>query len=240
MNEPLQPESQQKVAQSAGAAQTGLGSPALTEDLALALLSDRDLTPETIEQIASDAGVMQSRKVRMLLAAHPRVPRRIALRVLRELFTFELMRFALLPFAPADLKRIADERLLSRLASITLGERIALARRCSETVAGALLLDREVPVWQAALGNARLTERAIIKALQRSTAAPALVQCVSQHPKWSPRAEVRLALLRNAHTPFAKAIEFAETLPPAQLRDVLHTSPLPDSIKQYLARSLAG
>ena len=66
----------------------------------------------------------------------------------------------------------------------------------------------------------------------------AFVECVSHHPRWSVRAEVDMALLRNAHTPLDRAIEFARRLPPARLRDVLHTSRLPEKIKQYLRKSL--
>ena len=210
---------------------------ALTEDLALAELNHRDLAAEAIELISQNTGVMKSRKVRLAVAAHPHTPRRIALRLTRELYTFELMHFALTPGAAADLRRVADELLVARLASITLGERISLGRRSSEMVAGALLVDKETPVWQAAMENPRLTESAMIKALQRSGAMPAFVEAVSHHAKWSVRPEVRLALLRNAHTPLARAIEFARRLPPAQLRDILHTSRLPEKIKSYLRKN---
>lgn len=238
MNQQLQPEGRQDSEQHGAVPQDALGQSTLTEDRALAYLERRDLSPESIEQIANNTGVMKSRKVRLRLAAHAGTPRRIALRVIREFYSFELMQFAVMTFAPADLRRIADELLVSRLASITLGERISLARRCSERVAGALLLDRETPVWQAALSNPRLTERAILKALQRTTATPGLVECVSQHAKWSPRPEVRLVLLRSPHTPLARAVEFARRLPAAQLHDVLHSSRLPDKTKEYLRRTL--
>lgn len=211
---------------------------ALTEDLALALLKNRDLPTETTEQISKNAGVMKSRKVRRTLAAHPRTPRRIALRVVRELYTFDLMQFSLMPTAPADLKRTAAELLVTRLASITLGERISLARRSSALVAGALLLDKEIPVWQTALENPRLTEAAIVKALQRPNATAAFVGAVCHHAKWSLRPEIRVALLRNQHTPLARAVEFARRLPPPILRDVLHASRLPEKIKAYLRRDI--
>ena len=209
---------------------------AITQDLALAQLKNQDLDSDEIEQISRNAAAMKSRKVRFAVASHPRTPRRIALRIIRELYTFELMQFALTPAAAADLKRVADELLLSRLTSITLGERISLARRSSTLVAGALLLDREARVWQPALENARLTEAAIVKALQRTTATLAFVEAVSHHSKWSLRHEVQVALLRNAHTPMAKAIEFARRIPPRQLRDILHTSRLPEKIKSYLRK----
>ena len=208
----------------------------LTEDLALAELKNHDLSSDAIEQINRNAAVMKSRKVRIVVASHPHTPRRIALRIIRELYTFELMKFALTPAAAADLKRVADEILLSRVASITLGERISIARRSSTLVAGALLLDKESQVWQPALENARLTEAAVVKALQRSMANPAFVAAVSHHAKWSVRHEVQVALLRNAHTPFDKALEFARRIPARQLRDILHTSRLPEQIKSRLRK----
>ena len=220
----------------APAAQSQSAAPALTEDLALAQLNDPDLSPDAIDQISRDSSAMNSRKVRSALAAHQHTPRRIALRLIRELYTFELMHFALTPKVAADLKRLAEELLLSRLNAITLGERISLARRSSTAIAGALLLDKEQQVWQPAMENARLTEAAVVKALQRTTATPAFVEAVSHHPKWSARNEVQIALLRSAHTPMAKAIEFARRIPPRQLRDILHTSRLPEKIKSYLRK----
>jgi hypothetical protein len=212
--------------------------PGLTADLALAKLQERDLTSEVIEEISQNATVMKSRKVRLAVAAHPRAPRRVALRLIRELYTFDLMQFALLPAVAADLKRVADELLVARLASISLGERISLARRSSGMVAAALLQDKESSVWQAALENPRITEIALVKALQKPGAAPAYVKAICHHAKWSLRPEIRCALLRNEYTPLARAIEFARRLPPAQLRDILHNSRLPEKIKAYLRKDL--
>jgi hypothetical protein len=214
--------------------------PAPTADLALAAVKDRDLSSEVIEEISRNAAVMKWRKVRVALAAHPRAPRRIALRLIRELYTFDLMQFSLIPAVAADLKRVADELLLARLASVTLGERISLARRSSTMVAAALLLDKEPRVWQTALENPRLSEPAIVKALLRPAATPAFVKAVCHHAKWSLRPEIRCALLRNEYTPLARALEFARRLPPAQLRDLLHASRLPEQTKAYLRQDLTS
>ena len=83
----------------------------LSEDLALSQLNNREITADAIEKITQNAGTMKSRKVRMALASHPRTPRRIALRVIRELYTFELMQLALLPGTAGDVRRFADELL---------------------------------------------------------------------------------------------------------------------------------
>jgi hypothetical protein len=212
--------------------------PALTPDLALALLQRRDLPPDAVEQITRNAGVMKSRKVRIAVAAHPRAQRRIALRLIREFYTFDLMQCSLQPTVAADLKRAADDLLVNRVASITLGERIALARRASASVAAALLLDKETRVWQTALENSRLSETAIARALLKTGATRPFVETVCHHPKWSLRPEIRIALLRNEKTPLSSALEFARRLPAAQLRDILHASRLPEKIKNSLRKEL--
>jgi hypothetical protein len=210
----------------------------LTPDLALAMVKDLDLPSEFIEQISRDNSVMKSRKVRLGLAAHPHVPRRIALRLIRELYTFDLMQFSLMIAVAGDLKRIADEILVARLASIPLGERISLARRSSSRVAAALLLDKELRVWQTALQNPRLSESAIVKALLRRSASSAFVHAICHHAKWSLRPEIRYALLKSEHLPLARALEFVRRIPPAELRDILHASRLPGNIKGYLREKL--
>jgi hypothetical protein len=215
---------------------TQISADPLTEDMTLALLQRRDLLPEALENLSKNAIVTKSRKVRFAFASHPRVPRHISLRLVREFYTIDLMRFALLPSVAADIKHAADDLLVARLASITLGERISLARRASGAVAAALLLDKEARVWQTALENPRLTEAAIVKTLLRAKSNAAFVETVCHHSKWSVRPEIRMALLRNEKTPLARALEFAGTLPPAQLRDILHSSRLPEKIKMCLLK----
>ncbi|MGA8504896.1 MAG: hypothetical protein WB762_04745 [Candidatus Sulfotelmatobacter sp.] len=212
--------------------------PTLTEDEILAQLERRDLLPETIEEVSQNPAARKSRKACVALAVHPRAPRHLALRLIRQFYTFDLMRFTLHPTVAADLKRVAEEQLIARLTSVTLGERLALARRGSQAVAAALLLDKESPLSRTALENPRLTEGAVIKALMRPNAPAAFVELVCHHPKWSVRREIRMALLRSPHTPLARALEFASALPPPLLRDILHTSRLPKKIKGYLRNNL--
>ncbi len=212
--------------------------PPLTEDELVAQLERRDLPPEIIEEFSQNSAAMKSRKVCVALAAHPRAPRHLALRLIRQFYTFDLMRFTLQPAVAAGLRHVAEEQLIARLPSVTLGERLALARRGSQVVASALLLDKESPVARIALENPRLTEAAVVKALMRPNSPAAFVELVCHHTKWSVRREIRMALLRSPHTPLARALEFASTLPPPLLRDILHASRLPEKIKVYLRNNL--
>jgi hypothetical protein len=210
--------------------------PVLTEDLALTLLKRADLPADALQALSRNATVSKFRKVRFALLTHPQTPRHISLPALRHLYTFELMQVALTPIVPADVKRAAEEVLLARLATISSGEKLSLARRASGRVAGELLLDKETRIMRAALENSRLTEAAIVKALARPDSSGVFVDAVSHHPKWSLRREVRLSLLRHEKLALAPALEFARSLPAALLKEILHNSRLAAQTKSYLIR----
>jgi hypothetical protein len=209
-----------------------------TEDLALSLLKRPDLPAQTLEQIGKNGEVLKFRKVKLALVEHPKTPRHISLPLVRQLYTFEVMQVALTPMVPADLKLAADEVLCNRLETISPGEKLTLAHRASGRVAGELLRDGEARVAHAALENPRLTEALVVRALTRPGGSEALVEAVCHHAQWSLRREVRVALLRNEKTPMARAIEFARTMPAAQVREILQNSRLPGNIKAYLLADL--
>jgi hypothetical protein len=213
--------------------------PLLTEDLALVLLKQSDLPSHVLDRLSRNSGVMKSRKVKVALIEHTRTPRHISLPMVRHLFTFDLMRVALTPVVPADIKMAAEESLINRLERLSQGERLSLARRASGRVAAVLLLDVESRVIHAALENSRLTESAVIKALMRRNAPEVFVSAVCHHSKWSPRREIRVALLRNRKTPLRRALEFSRSLPPAVVREILHGSHLPAATKKGLLKDVA-
>jgi hypothetical protein len=241
-------------------------NPNLTEDLALALLKQADLHPEVIEHLAKNASALKSRKVKIALVSHPHTPRHVSVPLARQFYTFDLMKVALSPWVPADVKVAADDVLISRLKMVTIGERLTLARRASGRVAAALLLDlekmdgkitdgkimdgksvdgkaadaqtvaRETRVMRTALENQRLTEALVISSVLRPAASAALVHAVAQHEKWSCRREIRAALLRTEHLSLARALEFSHEIPVPQLHELLASSRLPDKIKNQLLR----
>lgn len=223
---------------SSSALKAAAADPALTEDLALALLKRADVPSEVLEQLGKNGGAMKSRKVKLALVGHPKTPRHVSLPMVRHLFTFDLVRVALMPVVPADIKKAADESLINRLETISTGERLALAHRASGRVAGALLLDPEARVIHAALENSRLTESAVIQGLTRYDAPAAFVEGACRHAKWSVRREIRIALLRNKKTPLARALEFARTLPATLVREILKGSRLPANVKAYVMTEL--
>ncbi len=215
-------------------------APALTEDLALALLNRPDLPPNVIEAIAKNPSVLKQRKVILAVASHPKTPRHVSLPLTRSLYTFELVKVASLPAVPPDLKVAVDELILSRMEQISEGERLSLARQASGRVAGALMLDKEERVNAAALNNPRMTEAIITKALSSPASSGKFVLLVCNHPQWSLRRDIRLALLRNRHTPLAAAAAYIEGFPATLVREVLAKSELRPEIKNYLLATLSS
>ena len=230
--------------------------PALTEDLALSLLKRPDLPAEILEQLAKNASILKSHKVKIALVSHPHTPRHVSVPLARQFYTFDLMKVALASGVPADVRVAIDDVLISRLKTVTLGERITLARRASGRVAAALLLeDRgdgkradhesdmkvsaknvegETRVLRTALENPRLTEALLISAVLLPLASPALIHAVANHPKWGSRREVRAALLRTEYLSLACALAFGREIPSGLLQDFLASSRLPAKIKDQL------
>src|SRR5256885_4819018 len=223
---------------SADALNAAAADPSLTLDLALALVKRRDLRAQVGEQLGKNSGLMKSRRLKLAMVEHPRPPRHLSLPMVRHLFTFDLMKVALTPGAPADIRIAADEALANRLEKISMGEKLSLAHRASERIARALLLDSETRIVRAALENPRLTDASLIKALMRRNSSSAFVEAVCRHSKWSPRREIRMALLRNEKTPLARALEFARSLPVGLVREILQESRLPTNIKSCVLKDL--
>lgn len=197
---------------------------AVSEDSALAFLKNPEITAEELIQLSKSLVAAKSRKLMLGLVEHPRTPRHASIPILRRLFTFDLMKVTLTPIVPADLKRAAEEQILVRLGSLPAGQKISLARRTSGRIAAELLRDKDRRVVSMALENARLVEHSIVVVLMRPDTHALLFQLVSDHPKWSQRREIQIALLRSTKTPLERARHFARYFSEQLLREIVPAS----------------
>src|SRR5882762_10195180 len=195
-----------------------LENPALDETQVCLLLERKDLRGEILEEIARRKALLKSYRVKRALAFHPRTPRLVSLRLLRDLYLMDLVQVAILPGVSAELKRNAEEQLIARLPQLPLGQKITLARRGPARVAGALLAEGHAQVMSVVLDNANLTEAQVLKALSRGKLPDGIIKAVSQHRKWSCAYNVRLALVRHPASTRSTVLAYLPELTVSDLR----------------------
>jgi hypothetical protein len=215
-----------------------LDNPALDETQLCLLLDRKDLPPEILEEVGSRKNLLKNYRVKRALAFHPHTPRLINLRLIKDLYLMDLAQLALTVGAPPELKRIAEEQLLARLAQLPLGQKITLARRGPARVAGALLAEGHPQILSVVLDNAYLTEAQVLKALAREKIPTNVTHAIAQHRRWSCVYTVRLALIRTPGTTLATVLAFLPELNANDLRDLSAPGIVSEPLRKYLQAEL--
>jgi hypothetical protein len=211
-----------------------LDNPALDEAKLIMLLSRQDLPTEVLEEIGVRKTFLKSYAVKKALLFHPRTPRLVGLRLLKDFYLMDLVQFALSSAASAELKRYAEEQVVARLPQLPLGQKITVARRGPARVAGALLLEGHAQVLPIALDNPYLTEGQVLKALAREKVPTVVVQALAKHRKWSQAYNVRLAIVRNPSAPISIVLAFLPQLTESDLRELAAPGIVPENLRKYL------
>jgi hypothetical protein len=211
-----------------------LENPNVEEPLVVVMLERLDLPAAVLTAVAGEGRWMASEGVRLRLARHPRTPKRFALAAVRQLFLFDLVRLSLLPSAPADIRRVAEEVILTRVPHLPVGEKLTLARRGPSRVTGAILAEGHPQAVKLALANAFLTESQVLKVLAKQGVPERVVAAIAQHPKWSCQYNVRMALVRNAHTPSARVLVFLPQLTLGDLKQISKLEGLAPHLKKHM------
>jgi len=197
-----------------------LENPALDETQLCLMLERKDLPGEILEEVGRRKALLKSHRVKRALAFHPRTPRLVSLRLLRDLYLMDLVQVAILPGVSAELKRNAEEQLLARLPQLPLGQKITLARRGPARVAGALLAEGHAQTVAIVLDNPFMTEAQILRVLSREKLPAPVIPAIVQHRKWSITYNVRLALVRHASAPLATILSYLPELTVSDLREL--------------------
>jgi hypothetical protein len=215
-----------------------LANPNLDEPHLAVMLERLDLPASVLSAVASEGKWMSSEGLRLRLARHPRTPKRFALAAVRQLFLFDLVRLSLLPSAPPDIRRVAEEVILTRVPHLPVGEKLTLARRGPSRVAGAILLEGHAQAVKLALANVFLTEAQVLKVLANPGVPERVVRAIAHHPKWSCQYNVRIALVRNTHTPQASVGALLPQLTLGDLKQVFQLEGLAPHLKKQLHEEL--
>jgi len=215
-----------------------IDNPAFDETHVCLLLERKDLSGLLLEEISKRKTWRAVYRVRLGLAAHSHTPRLIAMRLLRELHLMDLVRISLLPTSSMELRRLADERVLTQLPQLPLGQKLMLARRGSTRIAAGLVAHGPEQVARVALDNSFLTESQLLKTLAKQALPARVVAVVARHDKWSKLVNIRVALLRHPHAPPDRVPALVPGLPRREIEDLLELTRLPEYVRVHLREEL--
>lgn len=211
-----------------------LDNPVLDQTQLCVLLDRNDLPAEILEELARRKALLKNYRVKRALAFHPRTPRLVSVRLIRDLYLMDLAQLAVLPGSPAELKRSAEDQLLARLPQLPLGQKVSLARRGPARVAGALLAEGHAQIRFVVLDNAHLTEAQVLKVLSREKLSPDVIQAIAGHRKWSCSYNVRLALARHPGSTLCSVLSYLPELTVSDLSALASPGVVSESLRQYL------
>jgi hypothetical protein len=216
-----------------------LENPLLEEAHITQMLERLDLSATVLTAIAEKGKWTASEGVRLRLARHPRTPRRFAMALLRQLYLFDLVRVSLLPSTPAEIRRVAEELMVTRAPQLPIGQKLTLARRGPSRVVGALLAEGHPQAVKLALANVFLTESQVLKVLAKSGVPERVVAAIAQHPRWAVQYRVRVALVRNPHTPIPVVLAFLPNLTLRDLKDLAELEGVSPHVRRYIQQELS-
>lgn len=213
---------------------TLLDNPSLDEPQLCILLERKNLPAEILEEVARRKPLLKAYRVKRALAFHPKTPRLVTLRLLRDLYLMDLVQLTLLPGVPTELKLNAEDQLIARVPQLPLGQKITLSRRGPARLAGALLAEGHAQIVAIVLDNAYLTEAQVLRVLSREKLPPVVLSSVAQHRRWSLSYNVRLALVRHPAVPLSAVLGFLPELTVSDLRELASPGIVPESLRKYL------
>lgn len=184
------------------------------------LLRHPFLGREAIQLLLEDRQAVGSYEVRRELAGHPATPEPRALQLVATLYWRDLARLSIETRVRPTVRRAAERRLADRLPGLAVGEKMAIARRCSSGLLLRLGQDPNPRVIQALLENPRLTEGVVLQLVSRDSARPELLALVARDRRWGVRYRVRVPICRNPNTPVATALAQLPALRKPDLRAV--------------------
>ncbi len=206
----------------------------LAEEEAWAVIENPYVTPAMLLAIAQSQRLAAYYSVRVRLVAHRQTPLAQSVKLIHYLYFFDLVRLSVDVTVPAPVRRAIETQLLLRVDKLTLGERIASARRCSSALIKVFLADPDVRVFETVLANQRVREDDILAVIASRETQSEKLQMIADDQKWSYRYAVRKALVLNPATPRSAAARQLRFLTARDRRQLLQNP----TISTYLRRCI--
>jgi hypothetical protein len=196
----------------------------LTEDEALSILANPYVSTRLLGTLAQNQRLTGFYSVRLKLVIHRQTPQAHAAKLVHYLFWPDLVRMSVEVTISPPVRRAIDTILVNRVDKLTLGERIAAARRCSLALIKMLLFDPDPKVFEALLNNQRLREDDLLDLLATNEVLRHQILMIADDRKWGSRYAIRKSIVLNGATPRSTAAAQLRFLSKRDLREI-HSNP---------------
>ena len=192
-------------------------------------------TPQIAEMVASDRRYLAAQSVRELLAGFPGFSFARAMDLISSLPWTSLLALAQTPRTPPVVRRQAERKLIFQIASMTLGERIAMARRAHRALFSALMGGWDDKILSALLDNPRMVENDVVVLINTGEPPLDFYGVVARHRKWGGYYGVRRALVECPRTPLPLALSIMVQLPRSDHKRIAKRETLSEPIREAAA-----
>jgi hypothetical protein len=203
----------------------------LDDGQAIEILRNPHCSVKVAERISAHRQLLGSDRIRGLLCSVRGMPTPRVANLVATLGWLGLLQLAQDPRTLPMVRKMAERRLVLRIPTLTLGERIGLARRSHRNLYRALVANGDPQVIVALLENPRLTEADVVALLNSINPQPAVFSAVLRSVRWAPRRGIRLAMARNASTPLPLALSALAELGPSELKSVADDRVVPKRVR---------
>ncbi len=207
--------------------------PSAKERHIVKLLERSDL-PESLCGAIAHSKWARTLRVQFGLVNHPSTPLGDAMNLVKFLFWRDLnltiQNFRL----TSEVRHQAESVLLRRLPTMATGEKMTLGRVAAGRVLKAMRNEKDPRVVKALLKNGRIVEEDVLFLINQPRTPAPVLEAVARDPKWSPRGEVRIGLLRNPRTPLSAVIPFISSLNMNEMRSLVSDPKVPMAVRRML------
>jgi hypothetical protein len=188
-------------------------------------------TVEVAEIIANRPELLGAHGVRELLASFRGFSFARAVDLIATLHWPSLLALAQSPRTPPTVGRHAEKKLIAVLARMSLGEKVALARRVHRPLFRPLIESGDRQVLVALLDNPRLSENDVLLILNTVEAPPPFYGELARHHRWGQSYVLRAALVRCRHAPLPVALSALGQLRSSDLEAVAGRPDVPEPVR---------
>ncbi len=196
-------------------------------------------TAQIAEFLASSRENLGTQTVREKLAGFPGLSNAQAMNLLGSLSWAALIAVAQMPKTPALVRRQAERKLILQVPSMSLGEKIAMARRAHRAIFPALITGSDDQILMALLDNPRLVENDLVVLINTGNPPVEFISVAARHQRWGKCYGVRKAIVECPNSPLPLALSVLVQLPKSDQKRIADRDNIPERVRSAAAALLA-